>query len=171
MTTPDVNVLVAAFRPNHPQHRPARAWLTHALQACEGGGTVELLPMVAAGFLRLVTNRKVFPVPAAPQQAVEFLRSITAVPGVSMPHLGTEWGNFEKLCVDLNLAGDDIPDAWIAAAVTAAGLHLVTFDTDFARLLRPTQYTLLSKAFGVAEPRPRYGARKPARRRRARKAA
>jgi len=59
MTTPDVNVLVAAFRASHVHHRQARAWLTSALESCATGGNVELLPMVAAGFLRVATNRKV----------------------------------------------------------------------------------------------------------------
>lgn len=173
MATPDFNVLVAAFRPSHEQHKQARTWLTGALESCASGGTVELLPMVVASFLRLVTNRKVFPDPDSPGEAAAFLKSLTVVPGVTVQHLGPEWPTFERLCVELGLAGDDIPDAWIAAAVIASGLHLVTFDTDFERLLRPSQYTLLSRTLGIAESRPRYGARmrKSRRRRKARRAA
>ena len=79
--------------------------------------------------------------------------------------LGAEWGIFEKLCADLRLAGDDVPDAWIAAAVTVGGLHLVTFDKGFARLLRPTEYTLLSNTPSVAETPPSYRVRAWTRRR------
>lgn len=170
--TPDVNVLVAAFRDDHVHHRTARAWLSGALESCSQGGTVEILPMVAAGFLRVVTNRRVFPRgPASPAEAVSFLRRIFAIPGVVMPSLGSEWGMFERLCVDLEVTGTAVSDAWIAAAVIAGGLHLVTFDTDFTRLLRPTQYTLLSRSVGIAESRPRDGVRKVRGKRRARRAA
>lgn len=141
--TPDVNVLVAASRSDHPYHAQALTWLTGTLKACETGGTVELLPMVAAAFLRLVTNQKVFPQPMPPRDAVAFLRAILRVPGVSMPPLGQEWSGLERLCLDLALTGNRVPDAWIAAAVNAGGYHLVTFDRGFHDLLRPSEYTLL----------------------------
>lgn len=141
--TPDVNVLVAASRSDHPHHRQALAWLTGALEACHAGGTVEILPMVAAGYLRLVTNRKVFPHPTPIRSAIEFLRAVLRIPGACVPELGREWSMVEQLCLDLALSGNRVPDAWIAAAVSAGGYHLVTFDRDFRELLRPAQYTLL----------------------------
>ena len=158
--TPDVNVLVAAFRVDHSHHVPARTWLSRALEACATGGTLEILPMVAAAFVRLVTDARVFRIPDSARDAHAFLRNLLAADGASMPHLGSEWNTFERLCIDLGVVGEDVPDAWIAAVVTADGLHLVTFDRDFTRLLRPTQYTLLSRTLGIAESRPKYGARK-----------
>jgi predicted nucleic acid-binding protein len=35
---PDINVLVAASRLDHPNHSVAREWLEKAIEACEGGG-------------------------------------------------------------------------------------------------------------------------------------
>ena len=70
--TPDINVLVAASRTDHPHHAMARDWLDAAIGACESGGSIELLPMVAAGFLRLVTNTRVFPDPSPTKQAIGF---------------------------------------------------------------------------------------------------
>ena len=62
--TPDVNVLVAAFRADHPHHRSALDWLNQARAACEAGrAPLRVLPMVLCGFLRLVTNPKVFAQP------------------------------------------------------------------------------------------------------------
>lgn len=142
--TPDVNVLVAASRSDHPHHRKALAWLKGALESCESGGTVEILPMVAAGFLRLVTNPKVFPNSTPIAKAVVFLKMILQTPGAEMPRLGGEWQAFEKLCLENNLNGNQIPDAWIAATVRSSGYHLVTFDRDFAGLLSKSEYTLLS---------------------------
>jgi uncharacterized protein len=142
--TPDVNVLLAASRSDHPHHTQAFEWLGNTLQACETGGTVEILPMVAAGFLRIATNPKVFPQPMPTRQAVAFLRAILKVPGATMPELGREWSGVERLCLDLSLSGNRIPDAWIAAAVSAGGYHLVTFDRGFKNLLRSSELTLLS---------------------------
>jgi predicted nucleic acid-binding protein len=70
--------------------------------------------------------------------------SSTALPGVEMPSLGTEWPILRQLCTDKNLVANDIPDAWLAAAVIQLGEHLVTFDADCKKLLRRTQVTVLS---------------------------
>ncbi|MGH8629843.1 MAG: TA system VapC family ribonuclease toxin [Burkholderiales bacterium] len=154
--TPDVNVLVAAFREEHPHHFVARAWLSEALAECGRGGTLEVLPMVAAGFVRVATSPKAFPVRIASRAAFAFIRSILAVPGVSMPSLASEWTAFEKLCVDLELSGADVSDGWIAAAVKANGLRLVTFDADFDRLLEPSECLRLQPRPGVQARRGSY---------------
>ena len=39
--------------------------------------------------------------------------------------------------------GNDIPDAWIAAAVLAHHDHLVSFDKGFRRFLKTNEFTLL----------------------------
>jgi toxin-antitoxin system PIN domain toxin len=141
--TPDVNVLVAASRTDHPHHRPALAWLQEALMATGRGRRFSLMPMVAAGFLRLVTHPKVFLEPTPLAQAQDFLTAIEDTPGVAMMPLGKEWPLFEHLCQQHGLAGNAIPDAWIAAAVLANHDHLVSFDQGFRQLLRPHQLTLL----------------------------
>lgn len=149
--TPDVNILVAAFRPDHPHHTSAKEWLTGALEECSMGGSLEILPMVAVGFVRIVTNKKAFSAPESVPNALAFIRRILGVSGVSMPRLGSEWSAFEKLCVDLEVSGADISDAWIAAVVKSHGLRLVTFDTDFAGLLDPTECLLLQPRHGIQE--------------------
>ena len=77
------------------------------------------------------------------EDAVEFLDALFANPGVEMPSLGTEWPMLRQLCVEKNLSANDIPDAWLAAAVIQLGEHLVTFDAGFRKLLRRTQVTVL----------------------------
>lgn len=141
--TPDVNVLVAASRTDHPHHLLALAWLEEALRACDRGQRFTLLPMVGAGFLRLVTHPKVFLAPTPLAKGQEFLAAIHETPGVVLVSLGEEWPLFEHLCREHFLAGNAIPDAWIAAAVIANHEHLVSFDQGFRLLLRPHQLTLL----------------------------
>jgi toxin-antitoxin system PIN domain toxin len=142
--TPDVNVLIAASRSDHPHHRTAFAVLSEAVAACADGASLKLMPMVVASFLRLVTNPKIFVQPTPIEDAIGFLDALMAVPGIEMPRLSTEWPIFRQLCMEKQLSANDIPDAWLAAAVIQVGEHLVTFDTDFKKLLRRTQVTVLN---------------------------
>ncbi len=142
--TPDVNVLIAASRSDHLHHRAAYACLDEAIAACADGASLKLMPMVVASFLRLVTNSKIFVHPTPVEEAVGFLDALLAMPGVEMPALGAEWPMLRRLCVERGLAANDIPDAWLAAAVIQLGEHLVTFDADFKKLLRRAQLTVLS---------------------------
>jgi toxin-antitoxin system PIN domain toxin len=141
--TPDLNVLLAAFRSDHPQHQAALVWLNQAIATCATGGSIELLPMVAAGLLRLATNRRIFTAPATIGEAVAFVDSLLSIPGVEMRELGREWPTLRQMGRDHDLAGNDITDAWIAAAVRTLGTHLVTFDRGFARLLGRTEVTII----------------------------
>ena len=141
--TPDVNVLVAASRSDHPHNKQARIWLEQAIAACDGGATLKLMPMVLAIFMLLVTNPKVFKAPTPIEVALAFVDSLQAVGGVELPTLGPEWPMLRQLCLDRNLHGNALPDAWLAAAVMHQGDHLATFDAGFKRLLRPAQLTVL----------------------------
>jgi hypothetical protein len=141
--TPDVNVLIAASRSDHPHHKTAYTCLDEAIAACADGASLKLMPMVVTSFLRLVTNSKIFVHPTPVEDAMGFLDALVAVPGVELPSLGTEWPLFRQLCVEKGLTANDIPDAWLAAAVIQIGEHLVTFDADFKKLLRRTQVTVL----------------------------
>jgi uncharacterized protein len=137
MRAPDVNVLVAAFRADHPHHTPARAWLTAELARCATGGQLALLPMVCTSFVRLVTHHRVFAVPATTTEAFDFLDSILRIPGCTLVNLSPEWPLFAALCRGKALSGNLVQDAWIAAAARANGAVLATFDRDFAGLLAP----------------------------------
>jgi toxin-antitoxin system PIN domain toxin len=118
--------------------------LEDAISECATGGSIEVLPMVAAGFLRLATNPKVFPSPTPIRAAIDFIDSLLAIPGVEMPELGREWPTLRELASAHNLSANDLIDAWIAAAVRTIGSHLVTFDRGFARLLGRSELTVLS---------------------------
>jgi toxin-antitoxin system PIN domain toxin len=140
---PDVNVLIAAARDDHPHHRQARDWLDSAVQDCLRGGSLELLPMVISGFLRVSTNVRAFSMPLAIADAISFIDALLSVPGVEVSELGREWPTLRQLCIDQALSANDVPDAWIAAAVRATGSHLVTFDRGFSRLLGRSELTVL----------------------------
>ncbi len=142
--TPDVNVLVAASRSDHPHHAVARNWLEEAISTSSAGAPLTLMPMVLTSFLRLVTSPRIFQQATPIEDAVAFIDAILALPDVQLTPLGPEWPTARQLCLDKQLTGNDLPDAWLSAAVTHRGEHLVTFDRDFRKLLKRGQFTLLT---------------------------
>jgi toxin-antitoxin system PIN domain toxin len=142
--TPDVNVLVAAFRPDHPHHLSARAWLDDAVvQAANGRAGLVLLGTVVTGFLRITTNPKIFLETDPLQDVSEFIDSLLSCPGVQFQPQGATWPTMRQVCLAQQATGNLITDAWIAATVMQSGETLCTFDRDFLRLLPADQLLLL----------------------------
>lgn len=144
--TPDVNVLVAASRSDHPHYDVARSWLERAVANATHGVVLTLQPMVIASFLRLVTHPKVFVQPTPMSEALRFIDALLAAPGVQQSNLGGEWQALRKLCADKTFSANDVPDAWLAATVIHQGEHLISFDADFKHLLPRNQFTRLATA-------------------------
>ena len=143
--TPDVNVLVSAFRPDHPHHLSARAWLDDAVvQAANGRSSLSLMGTVVTGFLRTTTHPKIFLETDTLQDVSDFIDSLLSCPGVQFQIQGTTWLNLRQVCLTQQVSGNLVTDAWIAATVMQSGETLCTFDRDFSRLL-PTDQLLLLK--------------------------
>ncbi len=64
--------------------------------------------------------------------------------GVQRAPLGPECSTLRQLCLGKQLSVNDLSDAWLSAAVTHRGEHLVTFDRDFRKLLTRSQFMLLA---------------------------
>jgi toxin-antitoxin system PIN domain toxin len=141
--TPDINVLLAASRADHPHHATALVWLEEAVAVAGTGSSLVLLPMVLSGVLRLATNPRVFRQPTPPAAAIAFIDSLLALPGVEIADLGREWPALRRLTLQHDIAANDVSDAWIAAAVQTLGSRLVTFDRGFERWLGRAELTLL----------------------------
>ena len=143
--TPDVNVLVSAFRPDHPHHLSARAWLDDAVvQAANGRASLMLLGTVVTGFLRITTHPKIFRETDPLQDVSDFIDSLLSCPGVQFQPQGATWPHMRQVCLAQQPTGNLITDACIAATVMQSGETLCTFDRDFSRLL-PTDQLLLLK--------------------------
>ncbi len=99
--------------------------------------------MVVVGFLRLVTNPRVFIDPDAIEDAVAFVDALLSSPGVEFHASGTEWPLLREKLLTARLHGNYVTDAWIAAATEAHSEHLVTFDRDFKRLMPARDLTVL----------------------------
>lgn len=101
------------------------------------------MPTVLASFLPLVTRAKIFVRPTPTADAVAFVDALLAFPGVELASVGRGWARLRQLCVDKQLVGNDLSDAWLADAVEQLGEHLVSFDRDFRNLLPRSRFTHL----------------------------
>lgn len=130
----DVNVLVDAYRVGSVHHGQVLTWLDDAVVGPEPIG---VLPDVAASFLRVVTNRRVFSDPTPLAGARAFVDALLAAPSVEqLAPSRRRWEHFTGLVDDLHLTGDDVTDAFIAAGALDVGATLVTSDRGFRRFPR-----------------------------------
>jgi toxin-antitoxin system PIN domain toxin len=127
----DVNVLVYCFRTDAPWHREFRAWMESQIAASAPFGFSEL---VGAGFLRVVTNPKVFDPPAPVERAIGFLEALLGQPNCVIVRPGPRhWPVFVDLCRRVQARGNLIPDAYLAALAIESGSEWVTTDRDYSR--------------------------------------
>lgn len=127
----DVNVVLAAHRADHPHHAVLRPWF----DALVRGEEVFSVPdEVWAAFVRIATNRRIFPVPTPLGDAFEFVRAVTGQPNhVPVTASGRRMSQFEALALNAGASGDLAPDAFLAALAVDQGCTLVSLDRDFAR--------------------------------------
>jgi uncharacterized protein len=140
---PDVNVLVAAHRADHPQHKSAAQWLKSVLKDAQDGQKLVLSMQVISAFLRLVTNTKIFLQPSSPEKAVDFIDWLLEDPQVRLLEQSSEWQSFRTLVIEKKLSANAIPDAHLAALAISMSEPFVTFDKDFRQLLPRSLLTLL----------------------------
>lgn len=134
MLIPDVNLLVYACMAGMPQHPKARSFWERALN---GDEPVGLLPVVAFGFLRIVTNRKVFTPPLAATAAVDLLEEWLALPSVRLLCPAAEEVQAALALIRAQgTAANLTTDAQIAATALAQGGVVVTSDSDFKRFAK-----------------------------------
>jgi toxin-antitoxin system PIN domain toxin len=127
----DANLLVYAHVRDYEQHERARTWL----DAQFGDGARVGLPWPSLlAFLRLVTNPRLFerPEPAASawEQIEEWLdREGAWAPAPTARHREV----LASLLSRVNVTGNLVPDAHLAALAIEHGLMVASADSDFAR--------------------------------------
>ena len=90
--------------------------------------------VVRSGFLRIVTNRRIFPVPTPLDSALAFLDSLLERKNHTEMEPGERhWNLFATLCRKIEAKENDIPDAYLAALAMERGTELITADRGFAR--------------------------------------
>jgi toxin-antitoxin system PIN domain toxin len=138
MLMPDVNVLVYAHREESPGHERYASWLTEVATRSEPFAISEL---AAHGFVRIVTNPKIFDPPSSSKQAFDFLEALLARPGGYLIRPGEgHWSIFRRLCDKPGIRGKLVADAVHAALAIESGCEWVSADTDFARFDPPLRW-------------------------------
>ncbi len=128
----DVNLWVYAFRSDSPQHQAARLEIDSESRTGEG---YLFSPHVAASFLRLVTNPRVFVEPSGIAEAWEFVDSLEGRPRALRADIDAmTWGVFKHVCLVTRAAGNSIPDALLASLAIRHDATLVTADRSFQRI-------------------------------------
>jgi toxin-antitoxin system PIN domain toxin len=129
MRLPDVNVLIYAHREDSPEHGEYAAWLTRLVEAHEPFAVAEI---VLAGFLRIVTNGRIFDRPTPMATAMAFCQRLVNWPrAVWVAPSRRHWDVFLTLCA--HVQGPRVSDAYLAALAIEHGCELITTDSDFAR--------------------------------------
>jgi len=140
---PDTNVLVAAYRSDHVHHAQASQWLKQFLQESLDGQMLVLPMQVVSGFIRLVTNARIFPLASSATQAIEFIDWLLDDPKVRLLGNSSEWPVLRQLILDKKLLANHIPDAWLASLAISLSEPFVTFDKGFRQLLPRSLLVLL----------------------------
>ena len=130
MQSPDVNVLVNAFREDTVHHRRCHAWLVGALS---GRDRVGLSELVLSGALRILTHSRVFHPPTPVDAAIAFVDALIAQPTCLTLRPGNgHWRIFRSMAATLKLTGNRMPDAYHAALAIEHGCEWVTLDRGFS---------------------------------------
>ncbi|HYG64550.1 MAG TPA: TA system VapC family ribonuclease toxin [Thermoanaerobaculia bacterium] len=127
----DANILIGAFRRDDPDHGAVKGWLEESLSQ---GSLITFPPLVEVAFLRIVTHPRIFATPSPFEEAMEFLQILQE----SGQLRETPWtvrmrAVWWRWCRDLELVGNDVNDAYLAATATEARCRLVTRDGGFSR--------------------------------------
>ena len=130
MQSPDVNVLVSAFREDAVHHERCRTWLVEALS---GRDRVGLFELVLSGVLRVLTHPRIFHPPTPSGAAIAFVDALLAQSASTAVRPGTgHWRIFRGMSETLQLTGNRIPDAYHASLAIEHGCEWVTLDRGFS---------------------------------------
>jgi toxin-antitoxin system PIN domain toxin len=127
----DVNIWIYAFRSDSPLHEKARNSIQSAL---DGRESFLFCPGIASSFLRLVTNPRIFKEPSPIAEAWLFVDALESHPAAIFADMDPmAFGIFKHLCLASGVAGNAIPDAYVAALAIRRDALFVTADRGFAR--------------------------------------
>lgn len=131
MTLWDVNVLVYAFRRDSPLHGAGREELESVLGRKD---PFLFCPFIAASFVRLVTNSRIFAEPSEPAEAWRFVDYLESHPAARFTAADQQtYALFRHLSLVGGCSGNSVPDALLAAIALRNGAVLVTASSGLRR--------------------------------------
>lgn len=132
MKLPDVNVLIYAHREDSTsEHAAYAAWLT---RMATGAGAYALSEAILAGFVRIVTNPRIWREPTPVSEALQFIERVRERPQAQILRPGPRnWKIFSELCRSVPATGKLAADAWQAALAIEYDCEWISTDADFSR--------------------------------------
>ena len=131
MIIPDVNLLVYAYNRRNPLHEPAGRWWEGLVNGTERVGVPWV---VSTGFVRLMTHPRVVERPAAPEQAVDYVREWFRFPHITPLNPGAEHLMlFRKALAAAGVGANLVTDAHVAALAIEHQAEVHSNDMDFGR--------------------------------------
>ncbi len=128
----DANILLYAYVEELPQHPKTARWLENLLS--DPTDSVAIVWTAATAFLRIATNRRIFKQPWSVAEAAERLDELLAHPMVQVVGpTDKHWPIYSKILKDMNLSGDLVMDAHIAAIAAEHNASVASADKDFRR--------------------------------------
>lgn len=128
----DVNVLIYAHRPDSIAEHVDYADFVTAMAT--GPSAFALSEAVLSGFVRIVTNPRIFKDPTPTTTALAFCRTLRESPQACLLRPGERnWTIFESLCRTLPARGKLVADAWHAALAIEYDCEWISTDGDFSR--------------------------------------
>ncbi len=131
MIIPDVNLLIYAYDSSSPHHAAAAEWWRGCMTGHEEIG---LATVVVFGFVRLITNARVFQNPLTVKEAAKHVESWIARPQVQIiDPTRHHVSDVLELLTESGTSGNLTTDAQIAALVRQEKAVVHSNDTDFLR--------------------------------------
>lgn len=132
MLLPDVNVLIYAHvEDSTVEHDEYANWLT---RLATGPEPFALSVLVLSGFIRVVTNPRIFDPPSTLDQSLAFVASLVDRPTARIVGPGPDHLDiFESMCRRSGATGKLVADAQHAAIAIEHGCTMVSTDSDFSR--------------------------------------
>jgi toxin-antitoxin system PIN domain toxin len=128
---PDVNVLVIAHRSDQSHHQALRTWWEAEVNSDR---PFALADLTVAGYLRIVTNPRIFSEPTPLDRAMTVVDDLTKRAGCVPVAAGPRhWPIMRRLLKDADARGNLVPDAHLAAIAIEHGATVATRDRGFAR--------------------------------------
>jgi len=126
--------MCSSIRADDRVHEAYREWVE---QMVSGPEPFALSVLVAVGFVRIVTNARIYPEPTPLEIALAVVDSLVASPRcrVVAPQ-ADHWSRVAELCQATGATGKLVADAQHAALALAQGCTWVTRDADFGRFER-----------------------------------
>ncbi|MBI2336357.1 MAG: PIN domain-containing protein [Deltaproteobacteria bacterium] len=127
----DINFLIYAHRSDSPHHAQALKKLKELAQT---GAPLGLTSFTMVGFLRIVTNHRIFKEPTSFNQAIAFIDTIFNLPQAHRLEPQERYWDILKAAIrDTASTANLISDAHLATVATEHGASILTMDADFRR--------------------------------------